>query len=68
MSKTRSASSRRCVAVELRPVQLEVAHHAVRDTEHRVHRAVGVLEDHRHLAAVPEDILARAQLFTERPR
>ena len=48
-------------SVKLGTVQLEVAHDTVRHAEHRVHRTVGVLEDHRHLAAVPQHVLARSQ-------
>src|SRR5205814_9779093 len=48
-------------ASQLRPVQGKVAHHTVRHAEHRVEGAERVLEDHRHLAPVPEEVLAPAQ-------
>jgi hypothetical protein len=43
------------------PVQLERAQHAVRDAEGGVDRAERVLEDHRHLAAVPQPVRTGAQ-------
>ena len=43
-------------------MQGQVAHHPVRDAKHGIEGAERVLEDHRHLAAVPEQVLSRAQL------
>src|SRR5438270_13930146 len=48
-------------AVQIGPVQDEVAHHPVRDPEHRIESAIWVLKDHRHLPAVPEHVAAGAK-------
>ena len=69
LSKTRSASALAFGATQLRSVQGEVAHHPVRDPEHRVERAERVLEDDRDLAPVPEQVLAAsAGCCSGRPR
>src|SRR5260370_118213 len=39
---------------QLGPVQLQAAHHAVRDAEDRVEGSERILEDHGREAAVPE--------------
>ncbi len=39
---------------QLGPVQLQAAHHAVRDAEDRVDGSERILEDHGREAAVPE--------------
>lgn len=60
--------------VEVRPVQLDRAHDAVRDPIGRVDGAVGVLKDHRNLTAVrqlrlaPLDVVDRLAVEANNPR
>ena len=48
-------------SADVRPVQLDRAHEAVRDPVGGVDRGVRILEDHRHVAAVGEPVTPPAQ-------
>ena len=58
---TRIASRAPARSADVRPVQLDRAHEAVRDPVGGVDRGVRILEDHRHVAAVGEPVTPPAQ-------
>src|SRR5262249_43936549 len=49
------------LAAELGPVQEQIALDAMRDPKHRVEGAERILEDHRHLAPIGQEVLPGAQ-------